>query len=427
MAVVKDKMGPTDRDIPVGRIIRYSALACAALLTAITLAAPLQAGEVKDYNLGIGDVVGVVVLEKPEISGNYRVAPDGTFTIPGFGAIEASGLTSRQLEKRIAELSAATINAPSVAVQIVEFRPVYILGDVARPGKYSYVPGVNVLQTVSLAEGYFRRGADTTDFSQVLADIRARQGLASALADIAAAKVKLERLIAEQGDKDKFDFDLNAFAPSMRQTVDAIIKEEMTTLQLKTKAFLEQKALLEEGISSRLKEQETYNERLKSQGDLIAQLADELKQTRELQKQGLTTTARLNDLIREELRQQSDVIQTRIQVQQVAVAISTDRQSLSYLANARRVAIAEDIRATQDRITQLQKQIEGEKAVINETSSGVTSKAKSQEPSYEYEILRAGEAVPFLADVTAPVLPGDTLIVRRRALDLSDEKTSATK
>jgi protein involved in polysaccharide export with SLBB domain len=427
MAVVNFEKGPTGRDVPVGRTKQYSALACAMLLTAAFLASPLQAGEMQDYNLGIGDVVGLTVLEKPEISGNYRVAPDGTFTIPGFGAVEASGLTARQLEKRITELSQATINAPSVAVQIVEFRPFYILGDVARPGKYSYVPGVNVLQTISLAEGYFRRGADSTDFSQVLADIRARQGLSSAVADLAAAKVKLERLIAEQGDKDKFEFDANAFGPSMRQTVDAITKEEMATLQLKTKAFQEQKALLEEGISGRLKEQETYNERLKSQANLVAQLADELKQTRELQKQGLTTTARLNDLIREELRQQSDVIQTRILVQQVAVAISTDRQSLSFLANARRVAIAEDIRATQDRITQLQKQIEGEKAVINETSSVLTGNGTSQEPSYEYEILRANEAVPFMAEVTAPVLPGDTLIVRRRALDLSPEKTSATK
>ncbi len=399
----------------------------ASLLLTLVLASPVRAGEQTDYKLGVGDVISLVILEKPEVSGSYRIGPDGAFTVPGLGPVQVEGLTARELEQRIVGISAAMINSPSVAVQIAEFRPIYILGDVARPGKYSYIPGLNVLQAVSLAEGFYRRGGTNADFSEVLADIRAKQGFSAAMAELAAIKVRLARLLAEQKDQPGFTFGADEFPATQQEMIKSIVGEETATLELRAKALADQRTLLEEAISIRVKELQTYDERLASQNELLAQLAEELSQARDLQKKGLATTARLNDLIREELRLHGEVIQTRIQAQQVASAISADRQSLSYLENSRRVAIAEEIRATQDRIVQLKKQLEGERAVIEETSQLGLGVTHGPEPAYEYEIQRSsGEGQP-LAGPADPVQPGDMLIVRRLPSLTGPDKTSSTK
>ena len=75
----------------------------------------------------------------------------------------------------------------------------------------------------------------------------------------------------------------------------------------------------------------------------------------------------------------------------------------------------------------MQKQIEGEQEVISEASGNVMTEAGPLEATYEYEILRAGDAKSLMADATAPISPGDTLIVRRKFSGLGGNKNAASK
>jgi exopolysaccharide production protein ExoF len=112
-----------------------------------------------EYLLGPDDNLTVRVYEWPDLNGDFKVAPDGKISFPLIGDVAATGLTTSQLEKAVGAMlteQARLKVSPSITVQIREFRPFFIIGDVQKPGAYPFHPGLTVLQAVSVAGGFFR-------------------------------------------------------------------------------------------------------------------------------------------------------------------------------------------------------------------------------------------------------------------------------
>jgi exopolysaccharide production protein ExoF len=132
------------------------------LLFAICLVLPfLMPGQLRsaEYLLGPDDNVTVRVYEWPDLNGDFKVGPDGKISFPLIGDVSATGLTTSQLEKAVGAMlteQARLKVSPSITVQIKEFRPFFVVGDVQKPGAYPFHPGLTVLQAVSVAGGFFR-------------------------------------------------------------------------------------------------------------------------------------------------------------------------------------------------------------------------------------------------------------------------------
>jgi exopolysaccharide production protein ExoF len=112
-----------------------------------------------DYLLAPDDNVTVRVYEWPDLNGDFKIGPDGRISFPLIGNVSASGMTTSELETAVgAKLTeqARLKVSPSIAVQIKEFRPFFIVGDVQKPGAYPFHPGLTVLQAVGVAGGFFR-------------------------------------------------------------------------------------------------------------------------------------------------------------------------------------------------------------------------------------------------------------------------------
>lgn len=115
-------------------------------------------GEAPVYRLGSGDRLRVTVFGEAELSGEFQVDGAGTFAMPLIGEVRARGLTVRELEKAITgALLDGYLRRPQVSVEVLNYRPFYILGEVQRPGSYPYVDGMTVLNAVVLAGGYTYR------------------------------------------------------------------------------------------------------------------------------------------------------------------------------------------------------------------------------------------------------------------------------
>jgi protein involved in polysaccharide export with SLBB domain len=112
-----------------------------------------------NYNLGFGDRVAVTVYGEKDLSGEYEVDDTGAVSMPLVGAVKIGDKTARDAEKAIAgQLTRGGIMTnPQVAVQVVRYRPVYIMGEVQKPGAYPYYSGITVLNAVALAGGYTYR------------------------------------------------------------------------------------------------------------------------------------------------------------------------------------------------------------------------------------------------------------------------------
>lgn len=113
------------------------------------------------YRLGSGDRVRVTVLDQPNLTGEYRVDGAGKVAFPLIGAVEARGLTARELEQKIVTgLKPDYLANPSVSVEVVNARPFYVLGEVKNPGSYPYVDGMTVLNAVAIAGGFTYRAKE---------------------------------------------------------------------------------------------------------------------------------------------------------------------------------------------------------------------------------------------------------------------------
>ena len=122
------------------------------------------AASVAGYQLGPGDQVRVTVFRHEDLSGEFEVDGEGFFALPLVGEIMTAGLTARQLENEIEVRlqSGGYLVDPQVSIEVLNYRPFYIIGEVNNPGSYQYVNGMTVINAVALAGGFSYR-ADQDD------------------------------------------------------------------------------------------------------------------------------------------------------------------------------------------------------------------------------------------------------------------------
>jgi len=110
------------------------------------------------YHLDAGDRLRVVVYGQEGLTNTYAIDAGGSITLPLIGAVPARGRTTAGLAAEIsARLRRGFIREPSVAVEIESYRPFFILGEVAAPGQYPYVPNMTVESAVAIAGGFSPR------------------------------------------------------------------------------------------------------------------------------------------------------------------------------------------------------------------------------------------------------------------------------
>jgi polysaccharide export outer membrane protein len=115
-----------------------------------------------EYRLGPGDQLRIITFAEEQLTGEFRVNDRGTISLPLVGAVPAAGATPAELEVRIADAlkRGALLREPSVSVEVTGYRPIFILGEVARPGQYPYQPGMTVVTAVSVAGGFTYRAIE---------------------------------------------------------------------------------------------------------------------------------------------------------------------------------------------------------------------------------------------------------------------------
>ncbi len=134
--------------------------AALGLLLGLLLALPGGAAPAaaEPYLLAAGDKLLVRVWGHADLSGEVAVTPEGRIGLPLIGAVPAAGLTPEDLAAEIARrLGARYLVNPQVTVEVREYRPFFILGQVNRPGSYPYRPGMTVREAAAVAGGYTRR------------------------------------------------------------------------------------------------------------------------------------------------------------------------------------------------------------------------------------------------------------------------------
>jgi polysaccharide export outer membrane protein len=133
-------------------------VAPAPAVYAAPIAMPIPVAYDAAYRLDAGDRLRVVIYGQEGLTNTYAIDAGGSITLPLIGSVPARGRTPSGLAAEITgRLRNGFIREPSVAVEIEAYRPFFILGEVAAPGQYPYVPNMSVESAVAIAGGFSPR------------------------------------------------------------------------------------------------------------------------------------------------------------------------------------------------------------------------------------------------------------------------------
>jgi polysaccharide export outer membrane protein len=109
-----------------------------------------------EYRLGPQDQVRVTVFNDPRLTGDFRVSDTGTLALPLIGTVRAAGRTTPEVERAIEQemKNKNLFRDPNVAVEVLNYRPIFVLGMVEHGGQFPYQPGMTALTAVAVAGGF---------------------------------------------------------------------------------------------------------------------------------------------------------------------------------------------------------------------------------------------------------------------------------
>jgi exopolysaccharide production protein ExoF len=244
-----------------------------------------------DYKLGTMDKLRIRVAEWQTaegsirdwsvVSGDYTVGPAGNLSLPFVGDLPASGKTTDAIAQEIGvalQKQFGLKDRPSASVELAEFRPVFLTGDVDKPGEYPFAPNLTVVKAVSLAGGLHRADAGqrfARDFINAKGDALVytteRNRLLTRKARLQAEIAKSETIELPKEIKDLPE----AKALLASETALMITRKKRLTLQLQ--ALDDLKSLLQAEVESLAKKTETQTRQLelaKEDRDKVEDLAE---------------------------------------------------------------------------------------------------------------------------------------------------------
>lgn len=111
-----------------------------------------------EYLLGPRDKLRIIVYGEEGLSGEFFVSGGGKVSFPLIGEVQAAGLTVQAFQNGLQDaLRRGYLKDPRVSAEVLTYRPYYILGEVNKPGEYTYSNGLNVLNAVATAGGFTYR------------------------------------------------------------------------------------------------------------------------------------------------------------------------------------------------------------------------------------------------------------------------------
>jgi polysaccharide export outer membrane protein len=124
---------------------------------------PSEAYFKSSYVLGAGERIKISVFGEDDLSGVYLVNEEGFIAFPLIGGVRAAGQTLAALQAEMTQrLADGYLVQPRMTLEIAQFRPVYVMGEVQSPGRYDYAADMTVRRAVALAGGFTFRARRQT-------------------------------------------------------------------------------------------------------------------------------------------------------------------------------------------------------------------------------------------------------------------------
>jgi polysaccharide export outer membrane protein len=275
------------------------------LLAALSMLWPASASA--DYRLQPGDSLAMFVVGLPELEQTAQINLDGDVVFPVLGTLRAGGRTLSEVQEEVSQRIASKtafslgndgirtifLDPTQVTISVASYQPIYVRGDVTKPGEQPFRPGLSVRQAIAVAGGYdllrFRDGNPFMDAAKL------RGEYDQLWIEFANAQIRVKRLEAELAGNGELGDQTVAGAPVSAELLRQIVKAEQEQLRLSLQDHEEEGRHLgravgiSEETASLLGEQQQ-----KEKADMDAD-AEDLKRVQGLFEKGTLAVTRVTD------------------------------------------------------------------------------------------------------------------------------------
>src|SRR5262249_14930871 len=232
---------------------RSAALFCAFLSWSV----PAEA----EYRIEAGDILEIAVAGMPDWRQRVEVQLDGSISYPLLGTLVVAGLSPSEVRTKIQGIlptkvfrqstpdgrdRVVVLEADQVTANVVEYRPIYVNGDVSKPGVQAYRPLMTVRQAVALCGGYeimrFRMNNPFLESADFLSEYE------SLLTDFAKEQAHIWRIRTELGEGDNLAQKILQDVPLPASTISQITRLEDEQLKSRQVDYLREREFLRRGI-----------------------------------------------------------------------------------------------------------------------------------------------------------------------------------
>jgi polysaccharide biosynthesis/export protein len=377
-----------------------------------------------EYIVQQGDTIEIEVAGIPELKQRSTVQPDGAIAFPLVGALAVEGLTPSQLRSAVQTQLAKkiyrqrandgreilmVIQPEEVSAAIVAYRPIYVTGDVVKPGEQTFLPKMTVRQALSLAGGTdinARFGRPTRDLSALKVDFEL------AWVDFASARARIVRVATELNggsDLGKVDF---TNGPLPKERLAEIETSENAIFQARMADYQREHDFLKSTIDQAdariaVVEKQQAEEEQGSRADTL-----ELKRLVELVSKGQETNPRVTDARRALLLSSTRALQVNVELLELKRQKSDSARKAQHFEDDRRIALLKELEDTTSAKTIAQIKTQ---ALESELRSGgrPASLGMEDDTPRTIEVVRqgTGNRSKFLVDEDYVLMPGDVINV----------------
>jgi protein involved in polysaccharide export with SLBB domain len=396
--------------------ITFWRLACLGALLAVVMFAGVRQTFADDaapaeYRLGVGDRLHIRAFGRDDLAGEFEVRPPGTISYPLIGTVEVLGLTPSELERKISERLASGYQiTSSVNVEISTYRPFYIMGDILNPGKYPYAPGLDVLQAVALAGGYY-----AVHPSQAQIDaIHAEESYGVYSIQERTSLVRRARLLAERNQQPDIAIPAELAPVQDQPDVTAVMATER-------QLFTARRERLSSEITMRQSQIGSYNEEINALKASLAStteqqrlLDQELSDAQSLLAKGLTQKPRVLELQRVAAELDGEVAQARSYLARAKQNIGRIQEEIAAHQNQFHEDVEQELVATEAQLRELAQHRLSSRDLLMATQRRVPlAQGPDAFTRDKFAIRRATASgmAEVEANETTPVNPGDVIII----------------
>jgi len=396
----------------------------AALFLALVLGG-LSSPAAAEYLIQSGDTLELAVAGLPDLRQRGVVGPDGEITLPFIQSVKVADMSLAAAQKRVKDLlstrlyqergpdgreSATAISPDAVTLTVAEYRPVYLNGDVTRPGAQQYRPGMTVRQAVALAGGYeimrFRMENPFLESSDLRAEYQ------SLWAKYAGEQARIWRLRTELDPNLKLSLEEMTKAPipvSDLETVRSLAKQELSNQLAKKRA---EREFLQSALA-RAKEQISVLSDRRTKDDEGAKAdAAEYERLRQFSERGQLPMTRLSESRRLLLLSSTQSLQTAVQLTTAQQQSDETLRRIARLEEDRRLEIMAELQQAGESTADIRAKLQAVSEKISYTGlirSQLTRGGRSAPSIRIFRAQSGADSIP--AEEGTEVLPGDTIEV----------------